>query len=88
VIRNPDTIPITPSELDLLALYASGHQLAEIGAMKFLSPHTVRNNLVRARKRVGAKNLTHLCVMAVEAGIIRKNGNGFKPVHEYGIVGE
>jgi mannose-1-phosphate guanylyltransferase len=68
--------------VELLALVASGYQFSEIAEMKFLSPLTIRNNLSAARERVGAKNLTHLCVIAVDAGLIKKNGQGFKPVQE------
>jgi DNA-binding CsgD family transcriptional regulator len=79
---------ITPSQLELLALYASGHDYATIGQMKFLSPYTVRNKLYRAQERVGAKNLTHLCVICMEYGLIRKNGVGYKPVQVEGVIGE
>lgn len=71
---------ITPHQLELLALVANGYQFSEIAAMKFLSPYTIRNNLLTARDRIGAKNLVHLCVICVDAGLITKNGgNDFKP---------
>ena len=87
MIADPETV-ITPNQLELLALYASGHDYAQIGEMKFLSPYTVRNNLFRARDRVGAKNLTHLAVICVDHGMLAKNGVGFKPVQVDGVVGE
>ncbi len=79
---------ITPMQLELLALYASGYDYAKIAELKFLSPFTVRNNLHRARDRVGAKTVTQLCVICMEHGLIRKNGIGYKPVHVEGVIGE
>lgn len=76
---NPEDV-LTPRQLELLALYASGLQITEIATVKFLSPWTVQKILGHARDRVGAKNLTHLCVICVEVGAIRKNGTGYKPV--------
>jgi len=87
VISSPENV-ITPRQLELLALYASGHSKEQIGEIKFLSPHTVRNILAVAQERVGARNLTHLCVICVDAGLIRKNGVGYKPVQVEGVVGE
>jgi DNA-binding CsgD family transcriptional regulator len=79
---------ITPRQLELLALYASGYSLSEIATMKFLAIATVNRTMGRARERVGAKNMAHLCVLCLDAGIIRKNGTGYKPVQEEGVVGE
>lgn len=87
VAIDPENV-MTPRQLELLALYASGHTLAEIGTMKFLSQYTVRNNLLRAQQRVGAKNLTHLCLLCVERGMLQKNGTGYKPVQAEGVVAE
>jgi DNA-binding CsgD family transcriptional regulator len=86
-ISDPATT-LTPRQLELLALYASGYDYTEIGAMKFLSPHSVRGTLKRAMGNVGARNLTHLCTLSIEAGVIRKNGVGFKPVQDETVVGE
>lgn len=79
---------LTPRQIELIALYASGSQIAEIAETKFLSPHTVRNNFALARERTGAKSLTHLCVICLEHGIIAKDGSGYKPVQVEGVVGE
>lgn len=79
---------ITPRQLELIALYASGYQLDEIATMKFLSYSTVKNHLTTARERVGAKTLTHLCVVLVDHGLIIQNGRGYKPVQAEGIVAE
>lgn len=87
MIVDPENV-ITPVQLELLALYASGLDYAKIGEVKFLSPYTVRNTLFRARDRVGAKNLTHLAVICVDRGLLRENGVGYKPVPIEGVVGE
>lgn len=79
---------LTPRQIELLALYASGHQLDEIASIKFLSYSSVKQTLGLARERVGARNLAHLCVICLDAGVIRKNGVGYKPVQVDGVVGE
>lgn len=72
---------VTPSELELLALYASGFSYDEIGRTKFLSPYTVRNKLRAAMLRSGARNPTHLAAVAVQRQIIRLAPSGlFEPV--------
>lgn len=86
MVANPGNV-VTPRQLELLALYASGYSLAQIGQMKFLSYHTVQEALSEAKLRVGAKSLTHLCVMLVDHGLIMKNGQGYKPVQEDRVIG-
>lgn len=79
---------VTPRQLEMVALYASGYDYAQIGEIKFLSPFTVRNNLYLACERVGARNLTHLAVLCMDHGLIQKNGQGYKPIQEERVVGE
>src|SRR5262245_42358741 len=79
---------LTPRQLEYLALYASGKELREIASIKFVSYAAVQKCLGEAKERVGAANLTHLCVLAVESGVIRKNGVGYKPVQDERVVGE
>lgn len=79
---------VTPRQLELLALYASGYRLDDIAAMKFLATASVKKILYTARDRVGAKTLTHLCVLCLDSGVIVKNGTGYKPVQSEGVVGE
>lgn len=87
MISSPENV-VTPRQLELLALYASGMTYDEIARIKFLSRHTVKNMLHRANERVGTQNLTHLCVVCLDAGLIKKNGVGYKPVQEERVVGE
>jgi DNA-binding CsgD family transcriptional regulator len=85
---DPETT-ITPRQLELLALYASGYDYAAIGRVKFFSPHTVRYHLGWALRRSGARNLTHLCSVLVEKGMIRRNAEGlYEPVQDLRIAGE
>lgn len=79
---------VTPKQLELLALYASGYSYKEIGAMKFLSPYTIRNTLTLALRRSGARNLTHLCVCLLQKGMIRRGPHGdyYEPVQDLRVV--
>jgi DNA-binding CsgD family transcriptional regulator len=70
---------MTPRQLELLSLVASGYEYTQIGEMKHLSPHTVRNALYAARDRVAARNVTHLAVLCVERGLIIRQGVMFVP---------
>ena len=79
VLANPSEV-LTQRQLEFLALYASGYDYTAIAAAKFVSYHTVRHTLERARASAGAGSLAHLCVLALEAGVIERNGVGFKPV--------
>jgi len=79
---------LTPQQLEFIALYASGNDIRRIAEIKFYSPRGVQDSLRNARERVGAHTLTHLCVIALEGGVIRKNGVGFKPVQDERVVGE
>jgi len=79
---------LTPRQLELVALYASGHELRRIAEIKFLSYNSVQQSLANARERVGAQNLAHLCVLAFESGAIKKNGIGYKPIQDERVVGE
>ena len=72
--RDPET-SVTPRQLELLALYASGYGYEQIGSMKFLSPYTVKYHMSRAVNRSGARNLTHLCTALVEAKMLRRNAD-------------
>ena len=79
-------ILITARQLEFLALVASGYDFQQIGEMKHLSPLTIRNVLYTARDRVGAKNVTHLAVLCVDRGLIRRNGVGYVPVVDDRVI--
>lgn len=80
---------VTPRQLELLALYASGYSYKDIATTKFLSPYTVQRHLSDAVARVGARSVTHLCVVVFEAGMIRRNSQGvYEPIQDLRIAGE
>jgi len=79
VISDPSTT-LTARQCELIALLASGKNYQQIADVKFVSYRTVYNTLERARSNVGAESMTHLCTLALEAGMIERNGNGFVPV--------
>jgi DNA-binding CsgD family transcriptional regulator len=82
------TKAITPRQLELIALVASGVGLRQIADMKFVSYATVQATLATAKTRVGARSLAHLVGLCIESGLIVRNGRGFKPVQFDGIVSE
>jgi DNA-binding CsgD family transcriptional regulator len=84
---NPENF-VTPRQLEVLALVASGYSYADVARMKFYSPHTVQNHVSGAVARVGARSATHLCVLLVEAGLLRRNSDGvYEPVQDLRVVG-
>ena len=87
MIADPNTT-LTPRQIELLALYASGKDIREIAAIKFISYSAAQQCLAAARERVGVANLAHLCAICIDAGVIRRNGGGFKPVQDERVIGE
>lgn len=87
-MANDPITNLTPRQLELLAMYAGGSTLEEISTAKFLSYSSVKQTLASAKERVGAKSLTHLCVLSVDAGVIVKTENGYRPVQDERVVGE
>jgi DNA-binding CsgD family transcriptional regulator len=81
---------ITPQQLELLALYASGYSYDEIAAAKFYTGEGVRTSCRRAVSRSGAKNVTHLCALLAEKGLIkrREGSENYEPVQDLRLVGE
>jgi DNA-binding NarL/FixJ family response regulator len=88
VISDPAST-LTPRQRELLAMFASGHELRQIAELKFLSYSSVKQTLAVAKERVGAKSLAHLALVALEANVIQANGEGgYEPVQEERVVGE
>lgn len=80
---------ITPNQLELLALYASGYSYEEIASIKFFSYHGVRKSLAKAVDRSGARNLTHLVAVLVDVKMLRRNSEGrYEPVQDLRAVGD
>jgi DNA-binding CsgD family transcriptional regulator len=87
MIADP-TSTLTPRQLELLAMYASGYSLSDIAGLKFLSYKAVQKTLAAAKERSGADSLTHLVAVCAQAGVIVRDGKGFKPIQEERVVGE
>lgn len=73
-------VTLTQRHVEMVALFASGKSYQDIADAKFMHYNTVRRILEQARQLVGADSLTHLCVLSLEAGVIRRDGRGFAPV--------
>lgn len=67
---------LTPRQLEVLALVASGYSYADIARMKFYSMHTVQKQIGAALKRTGARSTTNLVAMMVDVKLIRRNSDG------------
>ena len=80
---------ITPRQLEVLSLVASGYSYADIARMKFYSLHTVQKHVLTALKRSGARSTTNLIALMVDVKLIRRNSEGnYEPVQDLRIVEE
>src|SRR5687768_7564830 len=61
---------LTPRQLELLRLIASGYTENEIGARLGLTRATIKEHLARARERLRAANTVHATVLAIKAGLL------------------
>jgi DNA-binding CsgD family transcriptional regulator len=62
--------PITLRQLQYAIHVANGLDAREIAEAEGVSRHTVKTNLDRTRKKLGARNLPHLVAMLVSSGLI------------------
>lgn len=62
--------PLTPRELEVVGLLASGLSGSKIAAELFISPDTVRTHIRNARAKLGARTQAHLIATAARAGLI------------------
>ncbi|MEU0241389.1 response regulator transcription factor [Nocardiopsis sp. NPDC006198] len=60
----------TEQQIKICRLLAAGHRSQDIAAELHLSNETVRTYLRRMFEKFGAKNRTHLVVLAYEAGVL------------------
>ena len=61
---------LTPRQLELLRLIASGYTENEIGARLRLTRGTIKEHLARARERLHAANTVHAAVLAIKDGLL------------------
>jgi DNA-binding NarL/FixJ family response regulator len=63
-------VTLTDREREILRLLAEGNSNEEIAERLFLSPETVRAHVVKASKKLGARNRTHAVVEAMRLSLI------------------
>lgn len=66
-------LPLSPRQIACLRAAALGCSEREIAAQLGLATATVRNHLLRARRRLGARNTTDAVVRAMAAGWLSGN---------------
>lgn len=59
---------LTPTQLEYLALYASGNNTLGIADVRYMSASSVRKTLRLAQSRCGANSLTHCVALAIDKG--------------------
>lgn len=63
--------PLSEREIQVLTRLAKGMSLTETGAELFISYHTVKDHIGRARRAIGARNKVHLLALAVTTGQLK-----------------
>jgi DNA-binding NarL/FixJ family response regulator len=63
-------VTLTEREREILRLLADGNSNEEVADRLFLSPETVRAHVVKASRKLGAKNRTHAVVEAMRLSLI------------------
>lgn len=65
------SMPLTWREMNILVMLAQGDSNKEIAESLELKYQTVKNNIYRLTKKLGAKNNVHALLLAMEAGLIK-----------------
>ena len=67
---------LTPRELEVLALVATGQSNTEIAAALHLSENTVKTHLTHVLDKLGLRDRVHAVVYAYETGIVQPRSTG------------
>lgn len=59
---------LTPKELEVLALFAEGYSLAEIGRLTYRSRATIKNHCANVHRRLGVHSTAEAVLVAVREG--------------------
>jgi DNA-binding NarL/FixJ family response regulator len=63
--------PLSPREIEILGLIASGHTPADIGRMLAISVHTVRRHIANISEKLGVRGNNALTRYAIRHGYVR-----------------
>ncbi|HEX2728425.1 MAG TPA: response regulator transcription factor [Rubrobacteraceae bacterium] len=63
--------PLTPRELEVLALLARGHKNAEIAGQLFITERTVKFHVSSLMRKLGAENRTEAVSIAAQRGLVQ-----------------
>ena len=63
-------VTLTDREREILSLLSEGNSNEEVADRLFLSPETVRAHVVKASRKLGARNRTHAVVEALRLSLI------------------
>jgi DNA-binding CsgD family transcriptional regulator len=65
---------LPPRQAETVYWLALGLSHREVAERMVISPETVSAHSVQARKRLGAKNMAHLVMLAAMAGVVSSTG--------------
>ncbi len=68
--ENMGVDPLTPREIEVLSLAATGLQIHEIGRRLFVSRETVKSHLAHGYAKLGARNRADAVTRALQVGLI------------------
>lgn len=68
--------PLSDRQLELLALVASGHTIAEAAGKIYIAEQSAYNLLSQARTRADARTIPHLVLIALQHEWLMPDGEG------------